>query len=145
MCVYYVDKKIESYFSDRLTFSNIRSRTSRRIYRLALPLVSPETLKGTVSLYSPGALLKIEIRHFDGLVFPYTLRAPRQYTAFDLARNSRAGEMESLPWRTLCSLLISTLDQSNLQTFRRWKPYLYPVFYRSIPESRAPKLKQKKR
>ena len=30
-------------------------------------------LKGTVSLYSPGALLKIEIRHFDGPVFPYTL------------------------------------------------------------------------
>ena len=31
------------------------------------------SLKGTVSLYSPGALLKIEIRHFDGPVFPYTL------------------------------------------------------------------------
>ena len=31
-------KKIfESYFRDRLTFSNIRSRSSRRIYRLALP------------------------------------------------------------------------------------------------------------
>ena len=27
---------------DRLTFSNIRSRTSRRIYRLALPLLFPE-------------------------------------------------------------------------------------------------------
>ena len=27
-------KKFESYFSDRLTFSNIRGRTSRRIYRL---------------------------------------------------------------------------------------------------------------
>ena len=32
------------YFSDQLTFSNIRGRTSRRIYRLALPLLSPETL-----------------------------------------------------------------------------------------------------
>ena len=32
----FVDKKIifESYFSDQLTFSNIHSRTSRRIYRL---------------------------------------------------------------------------------------------------------------
>ena len=79
------------------------------------------TIKGTVSLYSPGALLKIEIRHFDGPVFPYTLRAPRRYTSFYLARNSRAGEVESLPWCTLCSLLISTLDQSNLQTFRHWK------------------------
>ena len=32
------EKKFESYFKDRLTFSNIRSRTSRRIYRLALPI-----------------------------------------------------------------------------------------------------------
>ena len=38
-------KKIfESYFSDRLTFSNISSRTSHRIYRLALPLHAPERL-----------------------------------------------------------------------------------------------------
>ena len=38
----FVDQnKFESYFSDRLTFSNIRDRTSRR---LALPLLSPETL-----------------------------------------------------------------------------------------------------
>ena len=80
--------------------------------------------KGTVSLYSPGALLKIEIRHFDGPVFPYTLRAPRQYTSFYLVRNSSTGEVESLPWRTLCSLQISTLDRSNLQTFRSWKPYI---------------------
>ena len=30
----FVDKKkFESYFSDRLTFSNIRGRTSRQIYR----------------------------------------------------------------------------------------------------------------
>ena len=34
----------ESYFSDLLTFSNIHSRTSRRIYRLVLALVSLETL-----------------------------------------------------------------------------------------------------
>ena len=41
----FVDEKIfESYFRDRLTFSNSRSRTSRRIYRLALPLRAPETL-----------------------------------------------------------------------------------------------------
>ena len=41
----FVTKKFfESYFSDRLTFSNIRSRTSHRIYRLALPLRAPEML-----------------------------------------------------------------------------------------------------
>ena len=37
-------KKFESYFSDRLTFSNIRGRTSRQIYRLVLALLSLETL-----------------------------------------------------------------------------------------------------
>ena len=51
----YVKKIFESYFSDRLTFSNIRDRTSRRIYRLALPPHSPETLsslsKSTIFLF----------------------------------------------------------------------------------------------
>ena len=89
-------------------------------------------------------LLKIESRHFDGPVFPYTLRAPRQYTSFYLARNSRAGEVENVSSSTLRSLLISTLDWSNLQTFHRWKPYLDPVFNRTIPESSTPRLKQKK-
>ena len=41
----FVNEKIfESYFRNRLIFSNIRSRTSRRIYRLGLPLRAPETL-----------------------------------------------------------------------------------------------------
>ena len=42
----FVDQKIhfESYFSDQLTFSNINGRTSRQIYRLALPLHAPEEL-----------------------------------------------------------------------------------------------------
>ena len=49
-------KKFESYFRDRLTFSNIHSRTSRRIYRLALPLRAPETLsslsKSRISIFN---------------------------------------------------------------------------------------------
>ena len=41
----FVDQKnFELYFSDRLTFSNIRGTTSRRIYRLVLALLSLETL-----------------------------------------------------------------------------------------------------
>ena len=53
----FVDEKIfESYFRDRLTFSNIRSRTSRPIYRLALPLCAPETLsslsKSRISIFN---------------------------------------------------------------------------------------------
>ena len=50
------EKKFESYFRDRFTFSNIRSRTSRRIYRLALPLRAPETLstlsKSRISIFN---------------------------------------------------------------------------------------------
>ena len=42
--IYVCGEKNESYFSDRLTFSNIRGRTLRQIYRLALPLHAPETL-----------------------------------------------------------------------------------------------------
>ena len=53
----FVDKKkFESYFRDRLTFSNIHSRTSHRIYRLALPLRAPETLsslsKSRISIFN---------------------------------------------------------------------------------------------
>ena len=57
ICICLWMKKIfESYFRDRLTFSNIRSRTSRRIYRLALPLHAPETLsslsKSRISIFN---------------------------------------------------------------------------------------------
>ena len=50
-------KKIfESYFNDQLTFSNIRNRTSCRIYRLALPLRAPEMLsslsKSRISIFN---------------------------------------------------------------------------------------------
>ena len=52
----FVDKKNDSYFSDRLTFSNIRGRTSRLIYRLALTLHAPEILsllsKSRISLFN---------------------------------------------------------------------------------------------
>ena len=40
----------ESYFRYRLTFPNIRGRTSHRIYRLALPLRAPETLSSSSKL-----------------------------------------------------------------------------------------------
>ena len=40
-------KNLESYFSDPLTFSNTRGRTSHQIYRLALPLLSPEMLSSS--------------------------------------------------------------------------------------------------
>ena len=48
----FVDEKnnLNRTFSDQLSFSNIRGRTSRRIYRLALLLLSPEMLSSLSKL-----------------------------------------------------------------------------------------------
>ena len=77
-------KKFESYFGDRLTFSNIRSRTSRRIYRLVLSLRAPEMLSSQRFPYLKALchyiVCAITKNRLDGPGFPYTLRAPRQYT-----------------------------------------------------------------
>ena len=58
-------KKIESFFSDRLTFSNIHGGTSHQIYRLALLLVSPETLssssKSRIFLYNVHHALFVQM------------------------------------------------------------------------------------
>ena len=57
-------KKIfESYFRDRLTFSNVDSRTSRRIYRLVLLLRASETLsslsKSRISIFNAHLTLLV--------------------------------------------------------------------------------------
>ena len=56
-------KKFESYFRDRLTFSNVDSRTSRWIYRLALLLRAPETLsslsKSRISIFNAHLTLLV--------------------------------------------------------------------------------------
>ena len=61
--MFVVKKKIESYFRDRLTFSNVDCRTSRRIYRLALLLRAPETLsslsKSRVSIFNAHLTLLV--------------------------------------------------------------------------------------
>ena len=58
-----VEKKFESYFRDRLTFSNVDTRTSRRIYRLALLLRAPETLsslsKSRISIFNAHLTLLV--------------------------------------------------------------------------------------
>ena len=59
LCICLWTKKIfESYFSDQLTFSNIRSRTSRQIYRLAVPLRTPETLSSLSKLFNRDILMQ---------------------------------------------------------------------------------------
>ena len=56
-------KKFESYFRDRLTFSNFDSRTSPRIYRLALLMCASETLsslsKSRISIFNAHLTLLI--------------------------------------------------------------------------------------
>ena len=56
-------KNFESYFRDRLTFSNVDSRTSRWIYRLALLLRAPETLsslsKSRISIFNAHLTLLV--------------------------------------------------------------------------------------
>ena len=63
----FVNKKIESYVNNRLTFLNIHGRTSRRIYRLALLLRTPETLssssKSRIFLYNVHLALFSYGRH----------------------------------------------------------------------------------
>ena len=57
-------KNFESYFSDQFTFSNICGRTSPRIYRLALPLLSPEMLS---SLFLFNVHLALFVRRMTQL------------------------------------------------------------------------------
>ena len=58
-----VDQKIVgSYFSDRLTFLNIHGRTSRQIYRLALPLCAPEMLSSLNKIFLHNVHLALFLR-----------------------------------------------------------------------------------
>ena len=56
-------KKFELYFRDRLTFSNVDSRTSHPIDRLALLLRAPETLsslsKSRISIFNAHLTLLV--------------------------------------------------------------------------------------
>ena len=65
ICMFVDQKMFESYFSDRLTFSNICGRTSRLIYRLSLLLLSPETLssssKSRIFLYNAHLALFVRM------------------------------------------------------------------------------------
>ena len=61
--IYLWSKKNLNRTLDRLTFSNVDSRTSRRIYRLALLLCAPETLsslsKSRISIFNAHLTLLV--------------------------------------------------------------------------------------
>ena len=58
---------------------------------------------------------------------------------------SRAGDVESVPPSTLCCLLISDARLVQYPSFPMVEALSSPVFSRTIPESSAPRLKQKVR
>ena len=70
-------KKFESYFINRLNFSNIRSRNSRLIYRLALPLRAPEMLyllsKSRISIFNAHLTLFVRRMTFNTLTLELAL------------------------------------------------------------------------
>ena len=81
-------KKIfESYFRDGFTFSNIRSRTSRRIYRLALPLGAPETLSS--SSKSRISILNAHLTLFVRRMTSHNSISKHRYITEEVGINSR--------------------------------------------------------
>ena len=54
------NNEIESYFSDRLTFSKHSGRTSHQIYRLALPLLSPERSLSTSTIAHLALFVEVD-------------------------------------------------------------------------------------
>ena len=96
----FVNEKIfESYFRDRLTFSNIRSRTSRQIYRLALPLHAPETL---------SSLSKSRISIFNA-----------HLTLFVRRMTSKVSSFSKLTWNLLWNGASPFADQTS--RMQNWK------------------------
>ena len=88
----------ESYFNDRLTLSNIHSRTSRRIYRLALPLHTPEKLSSLSKSRFP--YLMCTLLYFSEGYHNYGHTIPSKSTAVAIGRpdkkqnHCRTGERE---------------------------------------------------
>ena len=93
-----VEKKFESYFRDRLTFSNVDSRTSRRIYRLALLLRAPETLsslsKSRISIFNVHLTLlfrKMTSHNSIGKYHHWASEAsPTLWCSIEISRDQRA-------------------------------------------------------
>ena len=105
-------KKFESYFRDRLTFSNIRSRTSRRIYKIALPLRAPETL---------SSLSKSRISIFNAHLTLFVLR---------MTSNNSIGKYPylvtwNLPWNGASPFADQTSRMQNWKEVNVWSSTVY--------------------
>ena len=111
--ILWTKKKFESYFRDRLTFSNIRSRTSCRIYGLALPLRAPETL---------SSLSKSRISIFNAHL---TLFVRRMTLHNSICRYSFSKFTWNLPWNGASPFADQTSRMQNWKEVNVWSSTVY--------------------
>ena len=111
----FVDEKIfESYFRDRLTFSNICSRTSLQIYRLALPLRAPETL---------SSLSKSRISIFNAHL---TLFVRRMTSHNSIGKYASFSKLTwNLPWNGASPFADQTSRMQNWKEVNVWSSTVY--------------------
>ena len=107
-------KKFESYFRDRLTFSNVDSRTSRRIYRLALLLRAPETL---------SSLSKSRISIFNAHL---TLLVRKMTSHNSIGKVSSFSKLTwNLPWNGASPFADQTSRMQNWKEVNIWSSTVY--------------------
>ena len=110
-----VEKKIESYFRDRLTFSNVDSRISRQIYRLALLLRAPETLsslsKSRISIFNAHLTLLV-----------------RKMTSHNSIGKYRY--LVNLPWNGASPFADQTSRMQNWKEVNIWNSTVYSCDFR---------------
>ena len=93
-----------------LTFSNIRSRTSRQIYRLALPLRAPETL----SLLSKS---RISIFNVHLTLFVHRMTSHNSIGKYRQTWN--------LPWNVASAFADQTSRMQNWKEVNVWSSTVY--------------------
>ena len=109
--------KFESYFSDWLTFSNLHSRTSRRIYRLALPMLAPAKLsslsKSRISIFNAHLTLFVRRMTSHNSIGKYRYLVNWLGTGGLVSIVSKLDQFQinsHSRWATLCFLQLSVLS-----------------------------------
>ena len=110
-----VEKKFESYFRDRLTFSNVDSRTSHRIYRLALLLGAPETL---------SSLSKSRISIFNAHL-TLLVRKMTSHNSIGKYRHYFSKLTWNLPWNGASPFADQTSRMQNWKEVNVWSSTVY--------------------
>ena len=115
-----VKKIFESYFRDRLTFSNVDSRTSRRIYRLARLLRAPETL---------SSLSKSRISIFNAHL-TLLVRKMTSHNSIGKYVSSFSKLTWNLPWNGASPFADQTSRMQNWNEVNIWSSTVYSCDFR---------------